>query len=60
MLTIKFLQRSSCPNVLRIEPYQIADLEIRDGEATVFGVMFMLLDHALKLFTEVLVQFLKI
>ena len=35
-------------------------MEIGDGEAMVFGVSFVLLDCALKLFAEVLVQFLKI
>ena len=35
--------------------FQVADLEIGDGEATVFGVTFILLDHVLKLFAKVLV-----
>ena len=60
MSTIKLLQGSFCLNVSRVEPNQVTDLEIGDGEAMVFGVMFVLLDCALKLFVEVLVQFLKI
>ena len=57
MSTIKLLilQGSSCLNVLRVEPNQVADLEIGDGEAMVFGVTFVLLDHALKLFAKILV-----
>ena len=60
MLVIELLQWSFHLNVSQAEPYQIVDLQIGDGEATVFRVMFILLDHVLKLFTEVLVQFLKI
>ena len=60
MLGVKLLQGLSCPNVSRVEPNQVADLEIGNGEAMVFGVTFVLLDCALKLFAEVLVQFLKI
>ena len=41
-------------------PLQVADLEIGNGKVTAFGVTFVLLDCALKLFMEVLVQFLKI
>ena len=54
MLGVKLLRGSPCPNVSQVEPNQVADLEIGDGEATVFGVTFVLLDRALKLFAKVL------
>ena len=60
MSTIKLLQGSFHLNVSQVEPNQVTDLEIGDGEVMVFGVTFVLLDCALKLFMEVLVQFLKI
>ena len=60
MSGVKLLRGSFCPNVSRVKPNQIADLEIGNGEATVFGVTFILLDRVLNLFVEVLVQFLKI
>ena len=55
MLAVKLFRGSFCPNVTRVKPNQVADLEIGDREAMVFRVMFILLDHVLKLFMKVLV-----
>ena len=58
MAIVELLQWAFCMNVPSIKPYQITDLEIGDGEMTIFGVTFVLLDHVLELFSEVLMSFL--
>ncbi len=57
---VQFFGRVTGTNVPRIEPDSVTNLEVGDGQATVSGMMFVLLQGALKLVAKILMELLEV